>query len=72
LFLSLSETTTHEVIKALLKKFKVVDNPRKFALYERHYEQGETAKGEQHSGAMKYFKKLLQDFKFIMKYIPTL
>ncbi|XP_021916433.1 ras association domain-containing protein 1-like isoform X2 [Zootermopsis nevadensis] len=39
-----SETTTHEVIKALLKKFKVVDNPRKFALYERHYEQGETAK----------------------------
>ncbi|XP_069693749.1 ras association domain-containing protein 1-like isoform X2 [Periplaneta americana] len=39
-----SETTTHEVIKALLKKFKVVDNPRKFALYERYYEQGETAK----------------------------
>jgi Ras association domain-containing protein 1 len=45
-FLSFSETTTHEVIKALLKKFKVVDNPRKFALYERVYEQGETRKGE--------------------------
>ncbi|XP_023712440.1 ras association domain-containing protein 1 isoform X3 [Cryptotermes secundus] len=39
-----SETTTHEVVKALLKKFKVVDNPRKFALYERYYEQGETRK----------------------------
>ncbi|KAJ9582961.1 hypothetical protein L9F63_022687, partial [Diploptera punctata] len=39
-----SETTTHEVIRALLKKFKVVDNPQKFALYERYYEQGETAK----------------------------
>lgn len=39
-----SETTTHEVIKALLKKFKVVDNPRKFALYERFQEPGETAK----------------------------
>jgi hypothetical protein len=39
-----SETTTHEVIKALLKKFKVVDNPQKFALYERYCEQGETTK----------------------------
>ena len=45
-FFFLSETTTHEVIRALLKKFKVVDNPQKFALYERYYEQEETAKGE--------------------------
>lgn len=51
-FIFLSDTTTHEVIKGLLKKFKVVDNPRKFALYERHYEHGETAKGEQLCGAV--------------------
>ncbi|KAK2158040.1 hypothetical protein LSH36_178g03003 [Paralvinella palmiformis] len=28
-------TTTQEVIKALLSKFKITDNPRKFALYEK-------------------------------------
>ncbi|CAL4223967.1 unnamed protein product, partial [Meganyctiphanes norvegica] len=33
-----SKTTTREVIVALLRKFKVVDNPQKFALYERTYE----------------------------------
>lgn len=31
-----SETTASEVIEALLKKFKVSDNPLKFALYERY------------------------------------
>ncbi|CAG0885339.1 unnamed protein product [Cyprideis torosa] len=36
-----SETTVGEVIPALLKKFKVVDNPRKFALYQRTLEMGE-------------------------------
>lgn len=40
-----STTSALEVIVSLLKKFKVVDNPRKFALYERFYENGETAKG---------------------------
>ena len=58
--LCFSETTTHEVIKALLKKFKVVDNPQKFALYERYCEQGETTKGEWHSGTI---KTLIQGFK---------
>ena len=29
-----SETTTQEVIVMLLQKFKITDNPRKFALYE--------------------------------------
>ncbi|XP_046407278.1 ras association domain-containing protein 1-like isoform X2 [Ischnura elegans] len=41
-----SETTTHEVVVALLKKFKVVDNPRKFALYERYYEDGDANKAK--------------------------
>ncbi|XP_033876970.1 ras association domain-containing protein 1 isoform X1 [Acipenser ruthenus] len=30
-----SQTKAHEVIEALLNKFTVVDNPRKFALFER-------------------------------------
>lgn len=34
-----SETTVHEVIVALLKKFKVADNPRKFALFECFQEE---------------------------------
>lgn len=34
-----SETTVHEVIVALLKKFKVADNPRKFALFECYQEE---------------------------------
>lgn len=33
------ETTVHEVIVALLKKFKVGDNPRKFALFECYQEE---------------------------------
>ena len=37
-----SKTTTREVIVALLRKFKVVDNPQKFALYERSYDQDAT------------------------------
>lgn len=39
-----SETTTRHMIAALLKKFKVADNPFKFALYERDTESGETLK----------------------------
>ncbi|CAG0881207.1 unnamed protein product [Darwinula stevensoni] len=35
-----SEMTAQEVITALLKKFKVVDDPRKFALYERQVQPG--------------------------------
>lgn len=31
----ISHTRASEVIEALLKKFMVVDNPRKFALFER-------------------------------------
>lgn len=31
----ISRTRASEVIEALLKKFMVVDNPRKFALFER-------------------------------------
>lgn len=40
-----SEYTTREVICALLKKFKVADNPHKFALYEQ-YNDVETKKGK--------------------------
>ena len=36
-----SETTTKEVIKALLSKFMIRDNPRKFALYERREDEGD-------------------------------
>ncbi|XP_043222214.1 ras association domain-containing protein 1 homolog isoform X3 [Amphibalanus amphitrite] len=39
-----NDTTVHEVISSLLKKFKIVDDPRKFALYERLTEQGESTK----------------------------
>jgi len=31
-----SQTTTQDVIKVLLKKFRVADNPHKYALYERN------------------------------------
>lgn len=39
-----SRTRAREVIEALLNKFTVVDNPRKFALFERseRHDQGET------------------------------
>ncbi|XP_025016087.1 ras association domain-containing protein 1 [Tetranychus urticae] len=38
-----SEYTSLDVIKAMLKKFKVVDNPQKFALYRRYPdERGES------------------------------
>lgn len=33
-----SQTTTQDVIRVLLKKFRVADNPHKYALYERHDE----------------------------------
>lgn len=36
-----SQMTTREMIVILLRKFKVADNPRKFALYERICEQPE-------------------------------
>ncbi|XP_064094930.1 uncharacterized protein LOC135207230 [Macrobrachium nipponense] len=41
-----SKTTTREVIIALLRKFKVVDNPQKFALYERTYDTGQPGKAK--------------------------
>jgi len=31
-----SQTTTQDVIRVLLRKFRVADNPHKYALYERH------------------------------------
>jgi len=31
-----STTTAQEVIRALLSKFKITDNPLKFALYEKN------------------------------------
>lgn len=39
-----SRTSSREVIEALLKKFTVVDNPAKFALFERseRHDQGTT------------------------------
>ena len=37
-FFYCSSTTTSEVIRALLQKFKITDNPRKFALYEKIFE----------------------------------
>lgn len=36
-----SETRVHEVIEALLNKFTVVDNPAKFALFERTEKQSQ-------------------------------
>lgn len=36
-----SQTTTREVIQGLLKKFKVLDNPRKFALYRQTHRDGQ-------------------------------
>ena len=36
-----SITTAQEVIRALLQKFKITDNPRKFALYEKIDEEGQ-------------------------------
>ncbi|KAL8589386.1 hypothetical protein ACOMHN_021538 [Nucella lapillus] len=34
-----SKTTTREVITSLLKKFHIVDNPRKFAMYEQEFNE---------------------------------
>lgn len=51
-----SETTTREMIASLLKKFKVADNPIKFALYERDLEPGKTLLG--------YFNSFLNFFLF--------
>lgn len=36
-----SLTTTSEVIQGLLKKFLVLDNPRKFALYRQTHRDGQ-------------------------------
>ncbi|KAK7077068.1 putative Ras effector 1 C-terminal SARAH (Sav/Rassf/Hpo) domain [Halocaridina rubra] len=41
-----SKTTTRDVIVALLRKFKVVDNPQKFALYERTCDTGQPGKAK--------------------------
>uniref|UniRef100_A0A8C5L2M3 Ras association (RalGDS/AF-6) domain family member 1 n=1 Tax=Jaculus jaculus TaxID=51337 RepID=A0A8C5L2M3_JACJA len=46
----LSRTRAREVIEALLRKFSVVDDPRKFALFERAERHGQV-----------YFRKLLDD-----------
>lgn len=35
-----SENTTKEVVTALLKKYKILDNPRKFAMYAQELENG--------------------------------
>ena len=56
-----SKTTTREVIVALLRKFKVVDNPQKFALYERAYDQ-ESTKGIK---LKKYILKILRHFYWV-------
>ncbi|KRZ03253.1 Ras association domain-containing protein 1, partial [Trichinella zimbabwensis] len=37
-----SDTTTQEMIVSMLKKFHIVDNPRKFAFYERDLQSGKT------------------------------
>lgn len=39
-----SITTSQEVIKVLLSKYHIVDNPRKFALYEKTVEPSKTGK----------------------------
>ena len=36
--LHFSTTTTKEVIVALLKKFHIIDHPRKFAMYEQDFD----------------------------------
>ena len=43
-----SGTTAKEVIEALLAKFSVTDNPKKYALYEKHEkkEEGREKEGE--------------------------
>ncbi|EGW08904.1 ras association domain-containing protein 1 isoform X1 [Cricetulus griseus] len=46
----LSRTRAREVIEALLRKFMVVDDPRKFALFERTERHGQV-----------YFRKLSDD-----------
>jgi len=35
-------TTSQEVIKVLLSKYHIMDNPRKFALYEKTVHPGKT------------------------------
>ena len=40
--LCISMTTSQEVIKVLLSKYHIVDNPRKYALYEKTSRPGKT------------------------------
>lgn len=40
-----STTTVSEVIQGLLKKFMVVDNPQKFALFKRIHKDGQGMRG---------------------------
>ncbi|KAL5014591.1 hypothetical protein ScPMuIL_008861 [Solemya velum] len=40
----LSEQTTKDVITSLLKKFHILDNPRKFAMYEQELNKGKIVK----------------------------
>jgi len=37
-------TTSQEVIQVLLSKYHIMDNPRKFALYEKSAQPGQTGK----------------------------
>jgi Ras association domain-containing protein 1 len=45
-----STTTAQEVIRALLSKFKITDNPRKFALYEKNLGNRKTGMTSQRCG----------------------
>lgn len=48
-----SLTTTREVIQGLLKKFMVLDNPRKFALYRQMHRDGQGAETTLTAGFLK-------------------
>lgn len=52
-----SRTTTREVIQALLKKFMVLDNPRKFALYRQMHRDGQGAETTLAAGIFVCFGK---------------
>lgn len=50
-----SLTTTREVIQGLLKKFMVLDNPRKFALYRQMHRDGQGAETTLTAGFFLFF-----------------
>ncbi|RWS16608.1 Ras association domain-containing protein 1-like protein [Dinothrombium tinctorium] len=53
-----SENTSLDVIKAMLKKFKVVDNPQKFALYQQYPDTS----GENPQGSSNLVTKRIADY----------